>query len=410
MYPTAIKPLGSVPSPPAASPLELTATAASTRRHDLDWLRVLAFGLLILYHTGMYYVADWGWHIKSDQPSAVLQEVMLWSSPWRMSLLFFLSGTALFFACRKIRPGRLLGLRTRRLLLPLLFGMAVIVPPQVYIEIVTSAGVDPGFADFYAQYLDIHTDAYPEFQVSPLGLWTWNHLWFLAYLWLYTLVFLVCKPLLDRLAGRLAERTLGPLQIALLPILLLTLYRLMLAESYPPSNALFGDWYNHLRYLSFLFGGYLLAGSASFRELTIRYCWQWLALALLAYVALLGIARGELQQALSFAPDIAVNVLVRTLVSADQWLWIVAILGLGAVFLNRPGALLRYMNQAILPWYMLHQTLIVLLAFWLMRFALPQALEAMLILGGTVLGCLVGYELIRRYAISRLLFGLKLPR
>ena len=65
-----------------------------TRRYDLDWLRVLAFGLLILYHTGMFYVADWGWHVKSVHQSEWLQLPMLLSNQWRMPLIFLVSGLA----------------------------------------------------------------------------------------------------------------------------------------------------------------------------------------------------------------------------------------------------------------------------------------------------------------------------
>ncbi|MEQ7420109.1 acyltransferase family protein [Xanthomonas campestris pv. campestris] len=100
------------------------------RRHDLNWLRVIAFGLLLLYHVGMYYVT-WDWHVKSRTTHLMLEPLMLLSSPWRMSLLLLISGVATAFMLRS-RPEGLLYRRSRQLLLPLLFGMAVIVPPQSY--------------------------------------------------------------------------------------------------------------------------------------------------------------------------------------------------------------------------------------------------------------------------------------
>ncbi|MCC3253024.1 acyltransferase family protein [Xanthomonas campestris] len=100
------------------------------RRHDLDWLRVIAFGLLVLYHVGMDYVT-WDWHVKSPTTQLMLEPLMLLSSPWRMSLLLLISGVATAFMLRS-RPEGLLYRRSRQLLLPLLFGMAVIVPPQSY--------------------------------------------------------------------------------------------------------------------------------------------------------------------------------------------------------------------------------------------------------------------------------------
>ena len=82
-------------------------------------------------------------------------------------------------------------------------------------------------------------------------------------------------------------------------------------------------------------------------------------------------------------------------------------LGLGHRYLNRPGTVLRYMNEAILPWYLLHQTLIVVFAFWLIPLALPRGLESTFLVFATVAGCALGYELVRRFWLGRLLFGLK---
>ncbi len=379
----------------------------TSRRHDLDALRVIAFGLLILYHVGMYYVADWGWHIKSPEPSEGLQNLMYLTNPWRMSLLFFVSGAALYFACRKISRLQLVNLRNKRLLLPLVFSMAVIVPPQLYVELVTGEGAQFSYAEFYRLYLDTDTEMYPEYQHGPAGLWTWNHLWFLAYLWVYTLVFVGVKPLLDRLAARVQSATVSWLTVLLLPVGLLTVIRLALADDYPPNNALFGDWYNHARYLAFLFGGYLLADCGRFWALLGTWRWRWLGGAVVAYAVLLGIAHDQVPVWFPFLGEDAQLVLIRLLVSFDQWLWVAAVLGLGFHYLNRPARWLRYMNEAILPWYILHQTVTVLLAFWLASLALPQPLEAALLLLGTVAGCALGYELVKRFWLGRLCFGLK---
>ena len=142
-----------------------------------------------------------------------------------MSLLFFLSGAALFFACRKISRVELLNLRLRRLFLPLVFGMAVVVPPQVYLELLATGELNPDYFAFYSLYLDPTTSAFPEHQHGPLGLWTWNHLWFLSYLWVYTFVFVALKPGLDRVAGYLATRRLAVSMIVGLPVALLVLSR-----------------------------------------------------------------------------------------------------------------------------------------------------------------------------------------
>ena len=123
----------------------------STRFHELDALRVIAFGVLILYHIGMYYVLEWGWHIKSEQPQAWLQDVMILTNQWRMSLLFLISSMVLTVLLTRVEPkpllflkraGKLIIQRTQRLMIPLLFGMFVIVAPQVYIEWTVNGVID----------------------------------------------------------------------------------------------------------------------------------------------------------------------------------------------------------------------------------------------------------------------------
>ena len=94
---------------------------AMERRHDLDWVRVCAFGVLVLYHVGMYYVT-WDWHVKSPYASGTIEPLMLLSSPWRLSLLFLVSGAASAFLFGK-QPQGFLKSRSWHLLVPLVFGM-----------------------------------------------------------------------------------------------------------------------------------------------------------------------------------------------------------------------------------------------------------------------------------------------
>ena len=110
--------------------------APSSRLYFLDWLRIAAFGMLILYHVGMYYVS-WDWHVKSPDAGPALEPWMRMSSPWRLSLLFLVSGAATSLMLLRGAGAAFMRSRTKRLLLPLLFGMLVIVPPQPYFEVCT---------------------------------------------------------------------------------------------------------------------------------------------------------------------------------------------------------------------------------------------------------------------------------
>src|SRR6478735_12601053 len=118
----------------------------TNRRHDIDALRALAFLLLILYHVGMYYVAGWPWHIKSPHAVDWLRWPMVIVNVWRMDLVFLISGVAFGFLSRGLAPLALIRQRALRLLLPLVFGMAVVVPYQAYAQAVANGLVAPGFA------------------------------------------------------------------------------------------------------------------------------------------------------------------------------------------------------------------------------------------------------------------------
>ena len=117
------------------------------RRYDLDWLRILVFGLLIFYHIGMLYVANWGFHFKSVYQSETLANFMLIVEPWRMASLWVISGIAIRFILVKVSLLRYTFVRSLRLLLPLLFGVLVIVPPQLYVEMTANGALDMSMAN-----------------------------------------------------------------------------------------------------------------------------------------------------------------------------------------------------------------------------------------------------------------------
>jgi glucan biosynthesis protein C len=377
------------------------------RRYDLDWLRVLAFGILILYHTGMYYVADWGWHIKSMETSETLQLFMMLVNPWRMPLLFLISGAALWFAGRKMRSLSLLGLRVTRLLPPLVLGMLVIVPPQLYFQLVQQDGASFSYLEFYRIYLDIGTELYPEQQYSPLGLLTWNHLWFIPYLLSYTMAFVLLKPILDVLAGWLSRLKPGLPGLYLAPASLLVIYGICLRPYFPETHALVGDWYNHAIYFTAFIFGYLMAGQMQITRSLVSARWVCLSISLVTYTVFILLVR----ETIEFNRDTLFSRLViEAIIYLNGWGWILTVLAWSATYLNRPSRALSYMNTAILPWYVLHQTLTVIAAWYLSSIGLPIGLEALLVVLATIAGCTAGYEIVRRFTLTRFLFGLKLNR
>ncbi|MCR9267610.1 MAG: acyltransferase, partial [Alphaproteobacteria bacterium] len=132
---------------PSVSPV----VTASSRRYDLDWLRIIVFILLIFYHIGMYFNTE-GWHAKSLHANDAMEPLMWLSSPWRLPLLFFISGVAIRYLADKLGAGRFALDRTWRLLPVILFGMYVIVAPQTWSELRIAGEIGPGFWEFYRQY------------------------------------------------------------------------------------------------------------------------------------------------------------------------------------------------------------------------------------------------------------------
>ena len=371
----------------------------TARRHDIDALRVLAFGSLILYHLAMFYVAEWGWHIKSVHSAEWLQLPMIAINRWRMELLFLISGVALSLLLRSgASPWRLAARRSLRLLLPLAFGMAVIVPIQPYAEALGKGAIQPGFADFLLRYWSGQGFPPDSFGGWEHG-WTWNHLWYLAYLWVYTLLLLALRPLADRLAPALRRLRGGALLS--LPALPFVLWAWALQGRFPSTNDLVNDWFMHGVYgLVFLYGYWLAVDAGVWAELARlrRRSLAWALTLLLPYLLIIELLADE--------PPLWQLYGARLLRWSYMWLALCSVLGWAHQHLNRPYRWLPYATEAVYPWYVLHQSLIVALGFGLAPLALGPISEPLLILLGTVGGCALLHALVRRIDLLRPLFGL----
>jgi surface polysaccharide O-acyltransferase-like enzyme len=375
-----------------------------TRLYFLDWVRIIAFFILILYHVGMYYVT-WGWHVKSPYASDMLEPFMMLSSPWRLGLLFLVSGVASSFMIERLGAARFARQRSRRLLLPLVFGMLVIVPPQSYCEVIEKLGYAGSYADFMRLYLG----AYHGFckDGSCLILPTWNHLWFVAYLWVYTLVMAALVPALgarlDRMAGRLGELLAG-WKLLLLPAAVLALARITLVARYPENHALLGDWYNHATYF-FLFAlGTLLARAPRVWPRFEALRWHALGTALACWAGL--------QLWYAIPDDVVIPHLAACWKMAHAgyalctWSAIVAACGFAHRHLQADNPARRYLTEAVFPVYIVHQTLIVTLAHALKPVHRAPGIEAAILVVLTLCLSFGTFEVVRRSALLRPLFGL----
>ena len=383
-----------------------SSIAPTARRHDLDWVRIGAFALLILYHTGMYYVS-WDWHVKSTFASHAAEPFMMLSSPWRLSLLFFVSGVATAFMLRRGDDG-FVGSRSRRLLIPLVFGMLVIVAPQTYFEMVEKTGYGDGYLAFLGRYLT----ADKTFCVNGhcLIVPTWNHLWFVAYLWVYSVAWWALRRLFPRGVERASSwlgRVCAGWGVLALPIAVLAFFRITMVARFPSTHAMAGDWFNHAQYASVFLLGAVLAHQGAVWDALQRLRWLSLALAVTSYAFIAWYFNGAASA--TAVPD-ALRQMQRVVYATDQWASIAAILGFARQWSPGDSAARRYLTQAIFPFYIVHQTAIVVMAHALKPVGLSPAVEAPLLITATFAVCFASFEIVRRVAWLRPLFGLAMDK
>ncbi len=374
-----------------------------SRRYDLDWLRILVFGLLILFHTGMFYVENWGWHAKSLYQSQFLENIMLIVEPWRMPVLWLISGIAIRFIMVKVSIWRFITLRSFRLLLPLLFGILVVVPPQLYVQMSYNGDINMNYWQFLGEFFSSNSNIFSKYQS---GIWPHidvNHLWFIRALWQYSLVLLCLIPLLN---SSQVNRAISWLfnRHGMLALLLATLPLFIIQVSWEMEDARYPLGFTLMLY------GYLIGWNSVFWQRISQNVKPLFIASVVCYGAFIVFYNIIWLDVIHNVPpkNEAILILGMFNYSLMRVLGVVTVFAIAHKFLNVKSSKLSYFNDAVYPFYILHQTLILVIGFNLSKLHLGAIVEPALLITFTVVACFIGYELIRRTDLLRPFFGLKI--
>lgn len=371
----------------------------NTRRSDLDWLRVLAFGLLILYHAGMAW-SGWHWHLNDAESLPWLREAMRFLNRWRMPLIFLVSGGAVVLALGQRTGGAFAVDRLRRLLLPLAFGMIVLVPPQVYAERLYSGQFT---ASFLAWLPQAFTGIYPKGNLS------WHHLWFVAYVLLLTFVllpyFLWARTERGRAVQAAMARAMGRFFLHWSMVLPLAASILWLAPLSRNPNGLIGDWHG-LVYngVLLLYGGFVF-GTPDMLAVLNRQRWLALAVGIASYALLYTIFfQGQVLPRIAPTDRPAYALLS----GVNTMAWLFAAVGFANRYLRMRPRFLGVATEAVYPFYMIHQTVTVIAVYWLLKLDVPPVAGFCAAAVATFAVTAILYVgLVRPVPFLRPLFGLK---
>jgi len=372
-------------------------TKPSQRRYDLDWLRVLAFGAVFFYHCGRFFNSS-GWHVKNAKTSAVADILTGLFEPWGMPLIFAVSGASIFFALRPGAAGRFVLERGLRLLVPLALGIVILAPPQIYLERLTRGEFKGSFFQYLPRYFQHDLD------------WTGVHLWYLEYLFLFTLVFVPLFIWLKQPSGRRALGVIGRFSTFPGAIFLWAIPFILLAILVDPFGLLrpapAEAVLRLVMFPMFVVYGFLVFADDAIQRAIIRQRWTALvvALAMTPIPPLVSQGIKEWGWKLGF-PNYA---LLMTAGGLLIWSYLLTFLGFAMRHWKADRPLLAYANEAVLPFYILHQPVILLVGYFVIQLELPIAVKYLMI-APPAFGMTLGlYEFgVRRWNPVRRLFGLK---
>lgn len=380
-------------------------TKTVQRRYDLDWLRVfIVLAIFALHHATRFFDTD-DWFIKNATTYLSMQVWLEFCTSWGMPLILIISGASAFMALEKTRPGKYIGGLFLRLFVPLIVGMFTHVALHIYLENLHKGKFSGSFFAFYPHYFE------GMYGFGGNFAWMGSHLWYLELLFI---VSLLCLPIFiwfkrisigKRVLQGMGDLLANPFAVPLLavPAILLILN----LDEAGAGNTSLGGW-SVVIYPLFYFAGFVVFANERLQKCIVQMRWLHLAMGLVFSTAYLFV---EFQTVIPIPHSLA-DALGKTLDCFVVWAWLLAVLGFGMKHLNFTNPLLKYVNEATLPFYILHQTVNVTVGFFVVQWVTPDLLKYVVILTVSFFAIMGLYEFgVRRFNPMRFLFGMKLlPR
>ncbi|UCH20641.1 MAG: acyltransferase family protein [Deltaproteobacteria bacterium] len=383
---------------------ESNLAVATERLHYIDWLRVLAMLSIFLFHCDRFFNFE-DWHVKNNATSLASSIHISFFTHWMMPLFFVLSGAAIYYALRSRTARGFVRERTLRILIPLItVGYFVTSPPQIYFDRLCHSQFSGTFFQFYPRYFEgLH-------MLGGNFAWHGVHLWYLLYLFIFSLILLPLfvpgkksgRSVISRLAA-LFEKPWAFL-LLFLPLAAVDIFIDMAGLGGARAT---GGWC-FLSYILFLIYGHLIYSNLRILEIVNNY--RTVALVVAVVLSVYGLVM-EFVVRLPDSTGMAFYMSVMFVRALRSLCWIVAILGFGSRFLNFNNRFLRYANEAVLPFYILHQMIILTIGFFVVRWTLGIAPKYIITVILSFTAIMAVYEpLIRRFNLLRFLFGMRLKK
>ena len=413
-----------------APSLSAAPSPSAQRRPELDFMRAFVVAGLVVFHSAMVFITAGSWFVNDPRPSPGFDVLVLWGLTWGMPLLFVVSGMGVRHALRNRSAGAFVRERISRLLVPFVVGMVALVPPMFYLERLGKAGFHESYGHFWLRFVDVPALARG---LLSRGVW-WSgrdefdpaHLWFLYVLLLLSMALLPVFLYLRRPKGmRLIDRIADAAEHHPFAMLLAGAVPMGLVEAVFGPDKVTGGW-ERLAYLFPLLFGYVIASNRRFENVLRHERRRALVCAVLSTAVLVWWA------GLTGFDDIVAGDVPGwgALQGLAGWAWIMAILGFAGSWTarqhqvqtieagraaGRPNSRLfraaRYANEAVLPFYVLHEPVIVGAAWVVVRWEAPILAKYLALVIVSFAGTLALYEVVvRRLRLTRFMFGMKKPR